>query len=520
MKSILHLPLVLAFVLLASVLCAQPAYELDTAFSEIRPASFADPYLLVPIDRHRIVVCHGTIPQSEPFVEHDTTGTPTGRVYQFPSTLQSRSYHKIAADAQGNAYLLGSYDDSNSALYPRVMAVCKFKPDGTIDTGYGQQGICRLPGTDYTRTAHHLAVAADGSLQFVVASTYVFTPREYVLYKFTAAGSIDSTWNPNGQASLVVTNRGVYAYHTTMDGTLYATLGNNSSLITQEVYKWRPDGSRDSSFQQTGSYKIEVYSSTPDGRVVTLHQPHPDYPIQMRRFLPNSTLDPTYSAPLIHDTLYPRLIGHWPRPGGGFQMMFTTYSYAWLPYGHDFHIYSYNSDGEPDLLAMPGGEPIAFYPDQSRWYMPECLPSATQNLSQVLMLNNHRLILSDFMLKITQAHVSAPLEYWYCPRVLSVHVRSQRSVGVESVAAPGHVILAPNPVSDHLSVVIPTRSKPTQIQLFDLTGKAVPLPAARSSVVEGGWQYQFDEVADLPHGLYLLRITAGGQHYTAKVCKQ
>lgn len=520
MKSIFHLSIALVLVSLASALRAQPAYELDTAFAEIRPASFADPYVLVALSRHRFVARHGQEPQSAPFVEYDSTGTPTGRTYEFPSSLQSRSYHKIAADAQGNAYLLGSYYDSSAALYPRVMAVCKFKPDGSIDTGYGQQGVCSLPGTDYIRDAHHLAVAADGSLQFVVAQAAFSQPREYVLYKFTAAGSIDSSWNANGQASLVVTNRVVYAYHTTMDGTLYATLGNNSAILAQEVYKWRPDGSRDTSFQQTGSYKIEVYSSTPDGRVVTLHQPHPEDPIQMRRFLPNSTLDLTYSAPLVQDSLYPRLIGKWPRPGGGFQMMFTTPSYAWLPYGHDFHIYSYNSDGEPDLLAMPGGEPIAFYPDQSRWYLPECLPDNYQNLSQVLMLNNHRLILSDFMLKVTQAHVSAPLEYWYCPRVLSVHVRSQRSVGVEPAAAPGQLILAPNPVSDHFSVVIPTRSKPSSVQLFDLTGKALPLPAARSSVVEGGLRYQFDEVADLPHGLYLLRIQVGGQSYTAKVCKE
>lgn len=90
------------------------------------------------------------------------------------------------------------------------------------------------------------------------------------------------------------------------------------------------------------------------------------------------------------------------------------------------------------------------------------------------------------------------------------------NVSVEDVKYNSdNIVVYPNPANDQLNVsLLFAKSNAVNIELFDLTGKAVASPNMNQTISPS--QYTLD-VADLNKGVYILKVTNGTKVSTSKV---
>ena len=90
------------------------------------------------------------------------------------------------------------------------------------------------------------------------------------------------------------------------------------------------------------------------------------------------------------------------------------------------------------------------------------------------------------------------------------------NVSVQDVAFnDDNIAVYPNPANDQLNVsLLFAESNAVNIELFDLTGKAVATPNMNQAISPN--QYTLD-VADLTKGVYILKVTNGTKVSTSKV---
>jgi hypothetical protein len=90
------------------------------------------------------------------------------------------------------------------------------------------------------------------------------------------------------------------------------------------------------------------------------------------------------------------------------------------------------------------------------------------------------------------------------------------NVSVEDIAYNSdNIAIYPNPANDQLNVsLLFAKSNAVNIELFDLTGKAVASPNMNQTISPS--QYTLD-VADLNKGVYILKVTNGTKVSTSKV---
>jgi hypothetical protein len=90
------------------------------------------------------------------------------------------------------------------------------------------------------------------------------------------------------------------------------------------------------------------------------------------------------------------------------------------------------------------------------------------------------------------------------------------NVSVEDIAYnSNNIAIYPNPANDQLNVnLLFAESNAVNIELFDLTGKAVATPNMNQAISPN--QYTLD-VADLTKGVYILKVTNGTKVSTSKV---
>ncbi|HEY0278398.1 MAG TPA: hypothetical protein VGC32_09040 [Solirubrobacterales bacterium] len=158
-------------------------------------------------------------------------GTSEGR-YSFPSPGFAT---EAIAFAPGGQILVAGHYTGTSERTTEATAVMRFEPNGTLDTGFGKEGVAQI---SYNGPGNFLAVAADGSILALGAT----------VQRLSATGSVEAGFSvaPSGQSNaMVVFPDGEFAVASTDTAP-----GEGSTTCT--VSRYRADGSLDPSFAQGG----------------------------------------------------------------------------------------------------------------------------------------------------------------------------------------------------------------------------------------------------------------------------
>jgi uncharacterized delta-60 repeat protein len=498
----------------AGVSAQQLTYTQDLAFQTVTPTpARAGYYQLYPYGPAHFVAHAAALVDPADFIVYDSLGQATGLHFSFHPAFASASPQQFFADASGHAYIAGTYADTSILpISQSQIVVAKYLPNGDPDSSWGQQGIW------YGDTAANgfggvikLQVLATGAVMLIDRPLSAGTSSPYFyLRRLTPTGQLDPTFGTQGSTWMNSDNRPASAFYLAADGSAYAVL-NFGTPANATLARWLADGTRDTAFAIPGSAR-DILNILPDGRIVS-----DGYTIGggwgLRRHLSNGTPDNTYTAPAINTASN----FSFPVHGGG--RIYYHEQYNGTPYAPAAEFTILRPDGSLDPAYMPAGQPMVLDIPTSFWPGPGCHNDATPSFGELLAIGPRRLIYADALsaqVPIGGSH--SEYEDFTCPRIVSL-VTDLQTVGQPEPATASGLTLWPNPIGDHLSLYIPTRAKSAQVQLYDLAGKPIRLPSATLTPVAGGLQYDFQGLSDLPSGLYLLRVMAGGQQFAVKLHK-
>ena len=177
-----------------------------------------------------------------------TNGTATPPVGANPQPK------KVKIQPDGKILVLGMV---NNASFDTVLV--RYNPNGSLDTGFGNNGIVVADLSPGTESANDLALQADGKI--VVAGSIFSTVTQSVdfsIARFNQNGTPDASFGNNGVATL---NQGssdtLYALAIQTDGRIVAA-GRTSDGDRAAVLRFQANGTLDTGFADNGQFLYTV----------------------------------------------------------------------------------------------------------------------------------------------------------------------------------------------------------------------------------------------------------------------
>jgi uncharacterized delta-60 repeat protein len=171
--------------------------------------------------------------------------------------INNQYNHPTSAVLHGSNFLVaGIYSD---IIMGTSMFLMSLQPNGTLDPAFGNGGIALLT-VPYTTAAWDVAVQSDGK---IVVPLQVFGLNASIkVARFHANGSVDTGFGTNGVASLDVPGQSEYSITVAIQGDGKIVVGGrviNNGNNTIVVSRFNMDGSVDSAFGTNGSTIFNPY---------------------------------------------------------------------------------------------------------------------------------------------------------------------------------------------------------------------------------------------------------------------
>lgn len=178
----------------------------------------------------------------------------------------------VAVGSARSPYLTSPVSRSNFFLI-------KYKADGSPDTNFGNNGSFTSSEGGFSTGATAVAVADDG--KFVVAG-YTggslkgpSVPVKILLYRFDAAGDLDSTFGNNGMVQTQLTTGDVSATSISIQPDKKIVVGSQYANSGVSLTRYNIDGTLDASFGTNGFVVVNDYNAgnisgiliQPDGKI-------------------------------------------------------------------------------------------------------------------------------------------------------------------------------------------------------------------------------------------------------------
>ncbi|MGI8683964.1 MAG: Calx-beta domain-containing protein [Acidimicrobiales bacterium] len=237
------------------------------------------------------------LPDGTPDVTFALTGSTTTPVG--PGCSGDDEAEAVAVQADGRIVVAGDASTCEAS----GIALVRYNRNGTVDSSFGAGGVALLEDPDESSSSvSDVAVQADGAI--VVAATRDF--EDFLVARFDATGTLDPGFGVNG---VVVTDFAgdsdvAAALAVAPDGSIVvagqtATSGGSEFAVA----RYRPDGTLDPSFgtggKATTDFGVSSQGATsvavqPDGRVVVVGGSNGRF--ALARFTAAGTLDPTFGT--------------------------------------------------------------------------------------------------------------------------------------------------------------------------------------------------------------------------------
>lgn len=240
-------------------------------------------------------------------VRYNTNGTEDssfgsgGKVLTDVTPSSTDRGERVALQPDGKIVVVGT---TSNALF-----VARYLTDGTLDDTFGKGGIAQAIVPGMSAQGRSIAIQPDGK---IVAGGLVVESGSYLLTRFNADGSTDTTWDSDGIQTVPGTSvgLGIRSVGIQLDGRVVA-LGHGRILFC-----FNSNGSLDTGFDVDGSRPVlsgtdkEPYSMlvSASGKITVVGTgippacqfgfpcPTPDLRFFTARYRPDGSLDTAYSG--------------------------------------------------------------------------------------------------------------------------------------------------------------------------------------------------------------------------------
>ena len=162
----------------------------------------------------------------------------------------------VAIQADGKIVVAGSrYGDAGGSSF----AVVRYNTDGSLDTSFNGTGIVITSVNSAQDYAFSVAIQPDGKI--VVAGTSGISPNNFAIVRYNADGTLDTSFNGTGKVITPVAG-GISSVAIQSDGKIIAAGETQNGPFTAfNIIRYNPDGSLDTSFNDTGKVFTSVGNS-------------------------------------------------------------------------------------------------------------------------------------------------------------------------------------------------------------------------------------------------------------------
>lgn len=170
-----------------------------------------------------------------------------------PVVQSGNSFDCIMVQPDGKILAAGTY---SPIFLWNVMLLVRFNADGSLDTGFGEDGIVNYSHNDVDDEVFNMALTAEGNIVVAGFSATVNYDYYMLMVQFTPDGQLDAAFGTEGA---VVENEEPYNeggdIQVQPDGKIVVagTTGNSPpGSFDLAVWKYNTDGTRDATFGENG----------------------------------------------------------------------------------------------------------------------------------------------------------------------------------------------------------------------------------------------------------------------------
>jgi len=221
----------------------------------------------------------------------------------------------------GQLVVVGQALNSKQDVLQRTndFAVVRYNPNGSPDTGFGDEGKVLTPphsteAADVFEDGAHAVVETPEHKLVVAGSSGTATDSDFALVRYNPDGSLDLSFSSIGEKGKVTTDFGnsrndvVFSMLQQADGKLFvAGFSNNGASDDFAVARYEADGTLDTTFNSNGKQRNSVGSGDDrglsvirqtDGNYVVAgySTTNGDEDIALVRYLPDGKLDSSFSG--------------------------------------------------------------------------------------------------------------------------------------------------------------------------------------------------------------------------------
>lgn len=191
----------------------------------------------------------------------DTDFDEDGRA-QLEIDVFEDAIHALIIDSNGKILVAGS---TRSSSTDSEFALARFNTDGSLDTTFGNNGTVTLDFNLEEDTAHTLAIDPFGNI-FVAGASGTGLDSDIALAKLSRSGQLDTSFGTQGKVTTNLGNREDIAYDMAIDNngkiliagvTQSATFGSDIALL-----RYTAGGSLDTTFNEDGVVLTDVNDRT------------------------------------------------------------------------------------------------------------------------------------------------------------------------------------------------------------------------------------------------------------------
>jgi uncharacterized delta-60 repeat protein len=159
--------------------------------------------------------------------------------------------NKVLVDDAGKILVVGS----SGNLSGMDMALWRFNPDGSLDTSFAGDGSTTHDVGAFADIGNAIAIDSDGNI-FVTGSGIASSYNDMIIWKYSTAGVLDTTFGTNGIVQYDLANDHDHGYDIAIDGQgkilVVGYSYNDSNINVLEIWRYNSNGTADTSFGTNG----------------------------------------------------------------------------------------------------------------------------------------------------------------------------------------------------------------------------------------------------------------------------